>query len=184
MTFDSPFPIRPIPCRACRDDAAIAAYKYDNGWWHVECLRCDELGPGEGQLRQAVKSWNNCAQDGSQLDAGVIVRPFKVSVSGFPDATYMAVSRQKAIAMAWRDIQTCGYSYSFKDFLKVATATQDAPAPHFGTPITVGGKPAFFVSCNRQYVQFVRPDSDTILNSHPYDVLPETMRPSSYGGPL
>ncbi|ADU12002.1 hypothetical protein [Asticcacaulis excentricus] len=182
--IDRPFPIRPIPCLTCRDDARIAAFKYDNNVWHVECLRCEVLGPGEWSLRQAVKSWNNRANNGLQLDAGVIVRPFKVSVSGFPEATYMVTSRQKAIATAWRDIQTCGYRYSFKDFLKLATATQDAPPAHFGTAITVSGKPAFFVGCNRQYVQFVRPGDGIIRNSHPYDVLPETMRPASYGGPL
>jgi hypothetical protein len=33
---------------------------------------------------------------------------------------------------------------------------------------------------NRQYVQFVRPNGDHILNAHPLDVLPVSERPKAY----
>jgi hypothetical protein len=113
----------------------------------------------------------------------LIIKPFVVSVSGFGDHKYFAKSRGKALSAAFRDFGSIS-DMPFGEFLKIARARKtDAPAL-FGTPITVSGREAFFVSCNRQYVQFVKPDSDIIFNSHPYDVLPETMRPASYGGPL
>ncbi len=46
------------PCPYCGLDDRLAVYIYDSGWRHVECLRCNYLGPGEGSIRQAIKSHN------------------------------------------------------------------------------------------------------------------------------
>lgn len=46
------------PCPNCETDAHLDVFTYDNGWRHVECLKCNYLGPGEGNIRQAIKSYN------------------------------------------------------------------------------------------------------------------------------
>ena len=46
------------PCPICKTDEHLEIYTYDSGWRHVECLECNLLGPGEGNLVQAVRSWN------------------------------------------------------------------------------------------------------------------------------
>ncbi len=47
------------PCPKCGTDEALAVYKYDSGWRHVECDECMYLGPGEGSVRQAIKAHND-----------------------------------------------------------------------------------------------------------------------------
>jgi hypothetical protein len=52
------------PCPECGADADehLAVYIYASGWRHVECTKCNYLGPGEGSNRSAIKSHNNrCA---------------------------------------------------------------------------------------------------------------------------
>ena len=46
------------PCPKCQSDERVAVYKYDSGWCHVECNKCFYLGPGEGSIKQAIKSHN------------------------------------------------------------------------------------------------------------------------------
>lgn len=48
------------PCPNCGSGDYLAVYKYDNGWQHVECDNgpCHYFGPGEGSIRQAIKSHN------------------------------------------------------------------------------------------------------------------------------
>ncbi len=46
------------PCPRCKTDAHMAVYTYENGWRHVECDECLYLGPGEGSIKQAIKSHN------------------------------------------------------------------------------------------------------------------------------
>lgn len=46
------------PCPECSESDHLAVYTYDNGWRHVECTACNYLGPGEGSIRQAIKSHN------------------------------------------------------------------------------------------------------------------------------
>lgn len=49
--------IRPCPdCGNAGDELGI--YAYDNGWRHVECDACYYLGPGEGNITQAIWSHN------------------------------------------------------------------------------------------------------------------------------
>lgn len=53
------------PCLRCRSAEHLAVFTYDNGARHVECEACGYLGPGEGSIRQAIKSHNERATAGS-----------------------------------------------------------------------------------------------------------------------
>jgi Zn ribbon nucleic-acid-binding protein len=46
------------PCPRCRSDEHIVCYNYDSGWRHVECTKCNYLGPGYGSVRAAIKAHN------------------------------------------------------------------------------------------------------------------------------
>lgn len=52
------------PCPLCGTADFLAVYKYDSGWQYVECDNpaCVKdgfyRGPGEGSIRQAIKSHN------------------------------------------------------------------------------------------------------------------------------
>ena len=37
----------------------MEVYTYDSGWWHVECDKCFYFGPGEGNVRAAIKAHND-----------------------------------------------------------------------------------------------------------------------------
>lgn len=117
------------------------------------------------------------------MSDGFIVKRWKVAVrwarGGSTTGLYIAATRGKALADAWRSDVFNGVS--FGEFLKFSSCWRDHSAdPLYGQEIVVGGKPAFFISRDPQYVQFVRPGSDVVMNSHPYDVEPEHMRPSTY----
>ena len=105
------------------------------------------------------------------------LRRFEVAVAGYGAGIYLAKTRGKALADAWRSDAFDGYS--FGEFLKVARCRLTEYQPP-ATPITVLGKPAFYLDHNQQYVQFVYPDGEFVLNAHPYDVLPEQYRPRAY----
>lgn len=93
--------------------------------------------------------------------------------------SYFAASRGKALAMAWRSDVFNGCS--FGEFLRFASCRVDRLKPaRWGDNITVIGRPAFFLSNNSQYVKFVYPCEDQVLNAHPYDVLPVEYRPDTY----
>lgn len=109
-------------------------------------------------------------------DPDFLIKPFGVSVSGYPEYTFFARSRGKALSKAW-DSYRCGRDISFMDFLRIAKARRvDPPHERFGERITVGGRPAFLVSWNSQYMQFVQPCDDTIYHTHPLDVEPPEAR--------
>ena len=113
-----------------------------------------------------------------------IVRPFAVSVPGYPAYTYVARSRGQALAHAWRSWSSCGGG-SFMDFMRIARCRRVAPSPRFGEPLSICGRAAYYVGQNSQYIQFVRPDSDVVLNAHPLDVEPAEARcGTSYFDPL
>lgn len=103
--------------------------------------------------------------------SGLIVKSFEVAVDGFPAMSWVARSRGQALARSW-DSYRSYREIAFKDFLRIARARRTAGPDGFGRPITVCGHPGFWVGDNGQYVRFVRPDSDVILNSHPLDVRP------------
>lgn len=46
------------PCPKCNSDEHLAVYTYESGCKHVECTKCNYLGPGEGSIRFAIKSHN------------------------------------------------------------------------------------------------------------------------------
>lgn len=48
--------IKPRP--NCKSGDYICVYIHGRGWRHVECDKCFYLGPGEGSIRQAIKSHN------------------------------------------------------------------------------------------------------------------------------
>ena len=112
------------------------------------------------------------------------IKMWRVACEGFSAHLYYATSRGKALRDAWWDY--CNYRpVSFKEFLRIARSWREWPVDGdaFGQPITVNDKPAFFVTRNNQYVRFAWPDSDEIGNIHPYEVLPEHMRPWTYREP-
>lgn len=116
------------------------------------------------------------------MSEGFILRSWRVSVVGFDSHIYHARSRGMALSRAFSDFRSYRDDVGFKDFLRMARAwAEREPNPRFGEPITVGGKPAFWVDCNRAYIQFVLPGCDVIMNSHPYDVEPpEARRGTAY----
>jgi len=110
-----------------------------------------------------------------------IIKRWCVAVSGYGTGRYDAASRGKAIADAWR-CDAFGH-LRFGEFLKIVHCWRDHDVPaRWGDPIVVGGKPAFFLENNSQYVRFTYPDSAIVSNAHPYDVLPVQYRPDNYRG--
>lgn len=108
---------------------------------------------------------------------GFILRRFEVRVHRYGSGIYLAPTRGKALAQAWRSDAFDGFS--FGDFLKIARCrlTEHQVKP---VPITVLGEPAFKVDHDSQYVQFVYPGGEFVLNAHPLDVLPPSARPRAY----
>lgn len=53
-----------LPCPKCGSADHLDVYSYDNGWRHVECTdtKCLNLGPGAGNIREAIKLWNEKAR--------------------------------------------------------------------------------------------------------------------------
>lgn len=47
-------------CGASGDDLTV--YTYESGWRHVECDDCYYLGPGEGNILQALRAHNERAR--------------------------------------------------------------------------------------------------------------------------
>lgn len=102
-----------------------------------------------------------------------ILKPYDVTVAGFPAMLFPAASAGKARAAAWH--QYCSYrQVTFGEFLALSVVRRSAKPPYrFGEPITVAGLPAYRVpGFVGSYVRFVRDDSDIILCSHPADVQP------------
>lgn len=108
-----------------------------------------------------------------------ILRRYVVTVGRWGEGIYLARSRGKALADAWRSDAFEGYT--FGEFLKMARCRLSEWQP---TPdeITVEGKRALGLGHNGQYVQFVYPGGEWVLNAHPLDVLPESYRPKAYQG--
>lgn len=113
----------------------------------------------------------------AQRGPDFILRRFIVTVGRWGEGAYLASTRGKALADAWRSDAFEGYT--FGEFLKMARCRLDRWQP---TPveITVEGKRALGLGHNGQYVQFVYPGKEVVLNAHPLDVLPESVRPKVY----
>lgn len=122
-------------------------------------------------------------EKGTRSGGAFLLKRWRVSVewgSGTTtEATVVAVTRSKAIYDAWRSDTFSGTT--FRQFLGFVSCRRDPwTPPRWGDRITVLGKPAFFLSNNRQYVRFAYPGSDFAQNAHPYDVLPVDYRPDTY----
>lgn len=111
------------------------------------------------------------------MSEGFILRRFVVTAGRWGEGVILATSRGAALADAWRSDAFEGYT--FGEFLKFARCRLDQHQP-VPSEITVEGKPAFGLGHNGQYVQFVYPGGKFVLNAHPLDVLPETVRPKAY----
>lgn len=57
------------PCPICDQTDQMDVYTYENGWKHVECDRCFYLGPGEGRIRDAIRSHNAHRDEKATSDA-------------------------------------------------------------------------------------------------------------------
>ena len=101
-----------------------------------------------------------------------LLKRYAVKVRGFETVTFDAKTHGQARAAAYRAF--CSYSdaTNFKEFLRlIVSVTRDKKTPQkYGENIKVMGEPAYYVSHDGNYIQFVRPGSTTILNSHPLDV--------------
>ena len=107
------------------------------------------------------------------------IKAWDVTVTGYGEARYYAASRGKALAAAWR-CDAFG-NISFRDFLKIASCWKAIFIPEgFGSPITVEGKPAFYIERNCAYVRIAYPGATNVMSAHPYDVLPIEFRPEPY----
>ncbi len=114
-----------------------------------------------------------------EIAGGFEIKRWRVEVSGYGTAHYEQPSRGMALSHAWA-CDAFGH-LTFGDFLKIARCRRETDLPaRWGDPITVGGKPAFFVENNRQYVRFAYPGSKHVSNAHPYEVLPVEYRPDTY----
>ncbi|WP_156518332.1 hypothetical protein [Sphingobium sp. EP60837] len=120
------------------------------------------------------------ALTGNDPSRGFLIKPFRVSVDGFSPQLYYAASRALALRDAWWGYRNYR-EVTFKEWLRMARCwREDEIGDQFGAPITVCGKPAFFVTHNNQYVQFSRPGGTEYFNAHPFDVEPAEFRPWTY----
>lgn len=112
---------------------------------------------------------------------GMRVKPWDVQVTGYgySQTPYFAVSRGRAIADA---LGSPAFDHlSFRDFLKIVRCKRADPSERYGERFTISGRPARYISHNRQYVQFVWDGEDTVLNTHPLDIdQPEARRGTPY----
>lgn len=107
-----------------------------------------------------------------------ILRRWTVTVTGWGESVEVAPTCGKALSRAW----SCDAfsNLTFGQFLKIARCRlSPVVPPDFGAPITVLGKPAFYLGCTH-HVQFAWPGGEFVLHAHPYDVEPESYRPLQY----
>lgn len=45
------------PCPNCKDTDNLHVFNYD-GWRHVECVKCNYLGPGCSSIAHAIRHFN------------------------------------------------------------------------------------------------------------------------------
>lgn len=103
-----------------------------------------------------------------------LLKKWDVLVNGHAPVIFDSATRGKATAAAWRAYQS-SYDCTFKRFLEISTITRsERTVAHYGEPITVSGKPAFFVGyAGGNSLSFVRGGSDLVMLTHELDaVLP------------
>ena len=106
---------------------------------------------------------------------GLVLQPYMVSVTWgeflhhHVQVVYFAKSPAQARARAYQHWLSCNEG-TFLNFMKMSRARKTKPADDFGAPITVEGRPAFFLKHDGHYISFCYPGSDQVLLSHPLDV--------------
>lgn len=109
------------------------------------------------------------------LPQDLLVKPYRVSVRHFDPHVYHAASHGKARSRAWNRYTAAGHDCPFSEFMKISRVTRCEAPENYGQPILVEGKRAYLIpgmDSHHHYVQFVYPNSEVILNSHPNDVQP------------
>lgn len=119
---------------------------------------------------------------GAAMAGEFVLKVYRLSVDGHGEWPYYARSRASAIGKAYHDWRSLRDEGDFKTFLRIVRCRTDGATfpSRFGDPITVNGRPAFFVENNRQYVRLVWPGGDHVSNAHPLEVKPIEYRPDTY----
>ena len=105
-----------------------------------------------------------------------LIRPFEISVGGWPSFTVFASSHQRAKVKAFRSYQASYNSATFKDFLKLRPSAKLIPAPDtFGKEILVdcslsdGFETAYFIQQRGNTVTFAKPKGVELHYVHELD---------------
>ena len=101
-----------------------------------------------------------------------VLKNYRVSVTGWGEATFYARNKNQARMRAFDAMQSATGGMAFKRFLQIVGPIIELPMPSgAGRTIEVLGEPAYWVEhAGGNTVRFVRPESDTILLSHETDV--------------
>lgn len=57
------------PCPECKDTENLNVFTYENGWRHVECVKCNYLGPGCSSIGAAIRHFNEEQEATAALEA-------------------------------------------------------------------------------------------------------------------
>lgn len=107
-----------------------------------------------------------------------VLRRWSVRVLGYDGAAEVyAETHRAAMADVWRSDPFAGMKWG--DFCKRARCTLATTQPQ-PVKIQVGGRDAWWIKTDAQYVHFVRPYGRSVLKAHPYDVEPAHYRPEAY----
>lgn len=106
------------------------------------------------------------------------LKRWSVSVEGYGTGSYIATTRGKALADAWRnDVFS---QWTFGAFLKRARCLRADEPVWWGAPCLFEGEPARYYGHNRQYVTVQLRGNEFTGSAHPYDILPLEYRPEGY----
>lgn len=101
-----------------------------------------------------------------------VLKNYRVSVTGWGEATFYARNKNQARMRAFDAMQCATGGMAFKRFLQIVGPIRETPMPSgAGRVIEVLGEPAYWVEhAGGNSVRFVRPGSDAISLSHETDV--------------
>ena len=102
-----------------------------------------------------------------------IIKRYTAQVQGHQDVEVFGSTPGKARARAYRSYSSAYDACSFKRFLQISrlirARTKDPE--HFGAPIIVSNKPAYYVEHRGRDICFVFPESDCVMRSHYMNVI-------------
>lgn len=185
-------PPKPLPAGSIMERIARTLIHRRDWMTGAELFEAIQPCTSEGSMRVLIKSmrargWPIEAERGLGSRGYRLIEPelpsfvlrrWLVRVLGHDDAAEVyAVSQLAAMAEVWR----CGAFDGMKwgDFCKRARCTM-TPAQPEPAKIQVGGRDAWWIKTDAQYVHFVRPYGRSVLKAHPYDVQPAQYRPEAY----